>query len=68
MQSGYMIIFQKELRYILVKILKINSLIVNISSISELIGMAGAGAYTASKGAVRSITKAAEVDGGVTAK
>ena len=38
--------------------------IVNISSISALIGMAGAGAYTASKGAVRSITKAAAVDYG----
>lgn len=38
--------------------------IVNISSISALTGMAGAGAYTASKGAVRSITKAAAVDYG----
>ncbi|MGD6903353.1 SDR family NAD(P)-dependent oxidoreductase [Bacillus infantis] len=38
--------------------------IVNISSISALVGMAGAGAYTASKGAVRSITKAAAVDYG----
>lgn len=38
--------------------------IVNISSISALVGMAGAGAYTASKGAVRSITKAAAVDFG----
>ncbi|CQR47256.1 Cyclopentanol dehydrogenase [Paraliobacillus sp. PM-2] len=38
--------------------------IVNISSISALIGMAGAGAYTASKGAVRSISKAAAVDFG----
>lgn len=39
--------------------------IVNISSISALTGMAGAGAYTASKGAVRSITKAAAVDYGI---
>ncbi|ERG65737.1 SDR family NAD(P)-dependent oxidoreductase [Exiguobacterium chiriqhucha] len=38
--------------------------IVNISSISALTGMAGAGAYTASKGAVRSLTKAAAVDYG----
>lgn len=38
--------------------------IVNISSIAALTGMAGAGAYTASKGAVRSITKAAAVDYG----
>ena len=38
--------------------------IVNISSIAALIGMSGAGAYTASKGAVRSITKAAAVDFG----
>lgn len=38
--------------------------IVNISSISALVGMAGAGGYTASKGAVRSITKAAAVDYG----
>ncbi|WP_300381706.1 SDR family NAD(P)-dependent oxidoreductase [Clostridium sp.] len=38
--------------------------IVNISSISAIIGMAGAGGYTASKGAVRSITKAAAVDYG----
>ena len=38
--------------------------IVNISSISALTGMAGAGAYTASKGAVRSMTKAAAVDYG----
>jgi NAD(P)-dependent dehydrogenase (short-subunit alcohol dehydrogenase family) len=38
--------------------------IVNISSISALVGMAGAGAYTASKGAVRSITKAAAVEFG----
>lgn len=38
--------------------------IVNISSIAGLTGMAGAGVYTASKGAVRSITKAAAVDYG----
>jgi NAD(P)-dependent dehydrogenase (short-subunit alcohol dehydrogenase family) len=38
--------------------------IVNISSTAALIGMAGAGGYTASKGAVRSITKAAAVDYG----
>jgi NAD(P)-dependent dehydrogenase (short-subunit alcohol dehydrogenase family) len=38
--------------------------IVNISSIAALSGMAGAGAYTASKGAVRSISKAAAVDYG----
>lgn len=38
--------------------------IINISSISALTGMAGAGAYTASKGAVRSLTKAAAVDYG----
>ncbi|MFB4212315.1 SDR family NAD(P)-dependent oxidoreductase [Shouchella sp. JSM 1781072] len=38
--------------------------IVNISSISALTGMAGPGAYTASKGAVRSMTKAAAVDYG----
>ncbi len=38
--------------------------IVNISSISALTGMAGAGAYTTSKGAVRSLTKAAAVDYG----
>lgn len=38
--------------------------IVNISSIAGLIGMSGAGVYTASKGAVRSITKAAAVDYG----
>jgi len=38
--------------------------IVNIASISALTGMAGAGAYTASKGAVRSISKAAAVDFG----
>lgn len=38
--------------------------IVNISSIAALTGMSGAGAYTASKGAVRSITKAAAVDYG----
>lgn len=38
--------------------------IVNISSTAALTGMSGAGAYTASKGAVRSITKAAAVDYG----
>ena len=38
--------------------------IVNISSIAGLTGMSGAGVYTASKGAVRSITKAAAVDYG----
>ena len=38
--------------------------IVNISSTAALTGMAGAGGYTASKGAVRSITKAAAVDYG----
>lgn len=38
--------------------------IVNISSIAGLIGMSGAGVYTASKGAVRAITKAAAVDYG----
>lgn len=38
--------------------------IVNISSIAGLIGMSGAGVYTASKGAVRSITKAAATDYG----
>lgn len=38
--------------------------IVNVSSIAALTGMSGAGVYTASKGAVRSITKAAAVDYG----
>ncbi|QUW20775.1 SDR family oxidoreductase [Sporosarcina sp. Marseille-Q4063] len=38
--------------------------IVNISSTAALTGMSGAGGYTASKGAVRSITKAAAVDYG----
>lgn len=38
--------------------------IVNISSIAALTGMAGAGSYTASKGAVTSITRAAAVDYG----
>ena len=39
-------------------------ILVNISSISALTGMAGAGAYTGSKSAVRSLTKAAAVDYG----
>lgn len=38
--------------------------IVNVSSIAALTGMSGPGVYTASKGAVRSITKAAAVDYG----
>ncbi|MTD30630.1 glucose 1-dehydrogenase [Planomicrobium sp. YIM 101495] len=38
--------------------------IVNVSSIAGLVGMSGAGVYTASKGAVRAITKAAAVDYG----
>jgi NAD(P)-dependent dehydrogenase (short-subunit alcohol dehydrogenase family) len=38
--------------------------IVNISSIAGLTGSQGAGAYTASKGAVRMLTKAAAVDYG----
>ncbi|WP_053372651.1 SDR family NAD(P)-dependent oxidoreductase [Paenibacillus sp. FJAT-27812] len=38
--------------------------IVNISSIAGLTGGSGAGAYTASKGAVRMLTKAAAVDFG----
>jgi NAD(P)-dependent dehydrogenase (short-subunit alcohol dehydrogenase family) len=38
--------------------------IVNISSIAGLTGSSGAGAYTASKGAVRMLTKAAAVDYG----
>ncbi|EFM10018.1 short-chain dehydrogenase/reductase SDR [Paenibacillus curdlanolyticus YK9] len=38
--------------------------IVNISSIAGLSGSSGAGAYTASKGAVRMLTKAAAVDYG----
>ncbi|MUT66506.1 SDR family NAD(P)-dependent oxidoreductase [Paenibacillus sp. NEAU-GSW1] len=38
--------------------------IVNISSIAGLTGSSGAGAYTASKGAVRMLTKAAAVDFG----
>ncbi|RUS42846.1 SDR family NAD(P)-dependent oxidoreductase [Cohnella sp. AR92] len=38
--------------------------IVNISSIAGLTGGSGAGAYTASKGAVRMLTKAAAVDYG----
>lgn len=42
-----------------------SGLIVNISSISDLTGMNGAGTYTTSKGAVRSITKAADVDYGM---
>ncbi|MEW9701816.1 SDR family NAD(P)-dependent oxidoreductase [Paenibacillus sp. SI8] len=38
--------------------------IVNISSIAGLVGSSGAGAYTASKGAVRMLSKAAAVDYG----
>ncbi|WP_340005662.1 SDR family oxidoreductase [Paenibacillus sp. FSL K6-0276] len=38
--------------------------IVNISSIAGLTGSSGAGAYTASKGAVRMLSKAAAVDFG----
>lgn len=43
---------------------KKNGSIVNISSIAGLSGSSGAGAYTASKGGVRLLTKAAAVDYG----
>jgi len=43
---------------------KQNGSIINISSIAGLTGSSGAGAYTASKGAVRLLSKAAAVDYG----